>query len=161
MPTENTTKIEQAAGASPQHEQAERVEFPRTSAAPEKDMRRSAETPQSLPPQQHEAVVEEIARPIDPVTREIETILEDGLGRTYAVLDEATKQEFREKGEETASAIRRMLDGAKVQARRIVRLIADWLRVLPGLSRFFIEQEAKIKADRVLALKRMRDSGHE
>ncbi len=162
MPTENTTKIEQASGTPPQHERVEPVEFPRETASPEKRTQPPSELPSArTSQQQYQAAVEEAAHPTDPITREIETILEDGLERTYAGLDEATKQEFRTRGEETASTIRKLLEGAKVRAHRIVRLIADWLRILPGLSRFFVEQEAKIKTDRVLALKRMRDSGHE
>lgn len=161
MPKENTIKVEQAPLTPPQQERVERAEFPRETAQPEKVVQKPAETPQPQTLQQYNTAVKETAHSVDPVTREIETILEEGLERTYAELDEATKQEFRVKGEETASAIRKLLDGATIQARRVVRLIIGWLRILPGLSRFFIEQEAKIKTDRVLALKRMRDSSHE
>jgi len=29
----------------------------------------------------------------------------------------------------------------------------DWLKILPGVNKFFLEQEAKIKTDKILALK--------
>jgi len=61
--------------------------------------------------------------------------------------------EFKQKGEETAGKIRSMVETAKENARKIFDLIRDWLRVIPGVNRFFLEQEAKIKTDKILRLK--------
>lgn len=46
-----------------------------------------------------------------------------------------------------------MLQATKVQTKKIVELLLAWLRIIPGVNRFFLEQEAKIKADKLLALR--------
>jgi len=38
---------------------------------------------------------------------------------------------------------------AKFSFRKALGLIRDWLRIIPGVNRFFLEQEAKIKADKI------------
>lgn len=93
-------------------------------------------------------------QPQDQQAHDIETVLEDGLRDMYQRMDEATRHEFRVKGEETASKISLLLRSAKVSVRKIVSLIADWLKVIPGISKLFVEQEAKIKTDRLLDLER-------
>lgn len=84
---------------------------------------------------------------------QVEGILAEGLGETYAKMPAAVKREFKEKGEETAFKISRLLSSAKVKVKEIFILILRWLRIIPGVNKFFLEQEAKIKADRLLALK--------
>jgi len=84
----------------------------------------------------------------------VEKILEDGLREPYEKLSPVAKQEFKVKGEETAAKIAELLDRAKIQVKKIFRLILEWLLLLPGLNRFFLEQEAKIKTDKIFALKR-------
>jgi hypothetical protein len=34
--------------------------------------------------------------------------------------------------------------------KKILALIRDWLKLIPGVNRFFLEQEAKIKTDKIL-----------
>jgi len=85
---------------------------------------------------------------------QIEKILEEGLQEPYEKLSPVAKQEFKLKGEETASKIRELLDATRVKAKKILRLILEWLILLPGVNHFFLEQEAKIKTDHVLALKK-------
>lgn len=88
---------------------------------------------------------------------DIETVLEDGLGELYQSLDEATKREFKSTGEKAASKIAAMMQRTHVQVRKVLKLIASWLRIIPGISKLFVEQEAKIKTDQVLALRRGRE----
>ena len=88
----------------------------------------------------------------DPVLKKVEAILEEDLADTYAQLSPALQQQFKKKGEVTATAIQQMVASAKVQAKKVLKLIVDWLRVIPHVNRFFLEQEAKIKTDRILAL---------
>ena len=38
------------------------------------------------------------------------------------------------------------------KAKKIFQLILEWLKLLPGINRFFLEQEAKIKTDRIIHL---------
>lgn len=92
--------------------------------------------------------------PRDDVTIKVEKILSEGLGDTYAKLPPVAQQEFKLKGEQTAAKIRELLRAAKVQVKKIFRLILDWLMLLPGINRFFLEQEAKIKTDRLIELKK-------
>src|SRR3989344_7811193 len=84
--------------------------------------------------------------------REIENVLSEGLDSLYASLSQADKQRFRAAGEGVARQIIALVDQGKASLTRVRKLIIKWLRLLPGVNRFFLEQEAKIKADRVLAL---------
>lgn len=85
--------------------------------------------------------------------QEIESILEEDIGDIFWTLPESEQQAFKQRGEETASKIRQLLSSAAVKAQEIFRLIATWLKTIPGVNSFFIEQEAKIKTDKILKLK--------
>lgn len=80
----------------------------------------------------------------------IESILSDGLGELYRGMTPSAQEKFRVRGEETASKIRAMIASAKVKARKVAALIRGWLRMIPGVSHFFMEQETKIKTDRIM-----------
>ena len=90
----------------------------------------------------------------DAVVIKIEKIMEEGLNDSYQRLSPVAKQEFKLKGEQTAVQIRDLLKSAHVKIKKILRLILDWLRMLPGINHFFLEQEAKIKTDKIIALKK-------
>lgn len=90
----------------------------------------------------------------DEVTLQIEKILEESLGEYVATMPEDARIRFLYKGQETASRIAVMVRTMKVQAKKVVELIRDWLLSIPGVNKFFLEQEAKIKTDRVLELER-------
>ena len=89
----------------------------------------------------------------DAVMVKIEKIMEEGLNDSYQRLSPVAKQEFKLKGEQAASQIRELLKSAHIKVKKILRLILDWLRILPGVNHFFLEQEAKIKTDKIIALK--------
>lgn len=89
----------------------------------------------------------------DAVMVKIEKIMEEGLNDSYQRLSPVAKQEFKLKGEQAASQIHELLKSAHVKVKKILRLILDWLRLLPGVNHFFLEQEAKIKTDKIIALK--------
>ncbi len=89
----------------------------------------------------------------DAVMVKIEKIMEEGLNDSYQRLSPVAKQEFKLKGEQTAGQIRELLKSAHIKVKKILRLILDWLRILPGINHFFLEQEAKIKTDKIIALK--------
>ena len=91
----------------------------------------------------------------DAITVRIEKIMEDGLADAYRELTPIQQQEFKIKGEETAFKIRDLLKSAHLQVKKIFRLILEWLKMLPGINRFFLEQEAKIKTDKIIALKKL------
>jgi hypothetical protein len=83
----------------------------------------------------------------DEVVIEVEKILEEGIGPFYASLPPEAKPVFKKRGEDVAAQIAEMVRSMHLHVRRAVRLIADWLRTIPGINKFFLEQEAKIKAD--------------
>lgn len=90
----------------------------------------------------------------DQLTARIELIMEDGLAEVYKALTPVQQQEFKLKGEHTARALHAQLSRTKLKIREIFKLIFDWLKILPGVNHFFLEQEAKIKADKIIALKK-------
>jgi len=85
--------------------------------------------------------------------KQVENILESDLEEMYLKLAPEKQREFKSKGEETARQINTLLDQAKVKMGKIISLIKRWLSLLPGVNRFFLEQEAKIKADKIIKLK--------
>jgi len=129
----------------------------------EKALERPAPIPESALAHEPTVVPAEPMVPITPVapalpaTKELEqkvdSILSAGLEETYKKLDPATQQKFRVEGEKTAHAITLLLQSSKIQIKKIVELIIAWLRIIPGVNRFFLEQEAKIKADKLLHLR--------
>jgi hypothetical protein len=90
----------------------------------------------------------------DEVTKEVEHIMEQGLSDAFKELSPREAQAFKIKGEETAREIRQLLKSTKVKVKKIFALLYEWLKFLPGINSFFLEQEAKIKADKVMALHR-------
>jgi hypothetical protein len=88
----------------------------------------------------------------DELTVKIEKVMEEGINDAYQRLSPVAKQEFKLKGEETAIKIRELLRSAHVRAKKVLRLILEWLKMLPGINKFFLEQEAKIKTDRIISL---------
>ena len=85
--------------------------------------------------------------PKDDVTIEVEKILEDDLDSFYATLTPQAKVLFKQKGEMAASEIPTMVRSLKLNLKRALQLIRDWLLTIPGVNKFFLEQEAKIKID--------------
>lgn len=85
--------------------------------------------------------------------KKIEKILETGLTDIYLSLRPDKQEEFRREGEKTAQKINSLLNKAKINLGKIINLIKKWLAIIPGVNRFFLEQEAKIKADEMIKLK--------
>jgi len=88
----------------------------------------------------------------DPVTIKIEKVMESGLADEFKKLSPISQQEFKIKGENTALEIRNILKHTHIKAKSIFYLIVEWLRTLPGINKFFLEQEAKIKTDQIIEL---------
>lgn len=84
----------------------------------------------------------------------IENILEEDLEEVYYNLDKAHQRVFKEAGEKTASIIEKLIKTAKATAKKVLELIKNWLRLIPGVNKFFLEQEAKIKTDKIITLTR-------
>lgn len=88
----------------------------------------------------------------DEMTLEIEQVLEEGLGDAFRALTPVQQQEFKIKGEQVAYDIRHMFTQQRLKVRTLLRTILEWLKLLPGINRFFLQQEAKIKVDKLVAL---------
>ena len=84
---------------------------------------------------------------------EIEEILEEDLGEVYQEMDYEHQQMFKETGEQTARQIDDLLKPVKVKAKKIFELIKAWLVQVPGLSKWFVVQESKIKTDKIIRAK--------
>lgn len=95
----------------------------------------------------------QVAQVRDSVTVKIEHIMEDGLVDAFKEMTPVQQQEFKIKGEQTAVKIRHLMAQPKIKVKKIFQLIIEWLRLIPGVNRYFIEQEAKIKADKIFALR--------
>lgn len=89
----------------------------------------------------------------DKITIQVEKIMEAGLQDAYKEMSLVQQQEFKIKGEKTAMEIRDLFRAGKIKIKKIIKLLISWLRLLPGVNKFFLEQEAKIKADKIIALK--------
>ena len=85
--------------------------------------------------------------------KDIERILSDDLEEIYFQLPPDKRQEFKQAGEETARKIKTLLERAKVKVKKIAKLIWHWLKIIPGVNKFFLEKESKIKTDEILKLK--------
>lgn len=91
--------------------------------------------------------------PVSALVPEVQRVLAEGLYETYAHLPPSLQQKFKVEGERTATAVVQLLTEVRVRAARIIALIRRWLSLIPGVNRYYLEQEAKLKADAVLALK--------
>ena len=85
--------------------------------------------------------------------KEIDQILSQGLEDMYLAMTPEKRQEFKRVGEETSRKINAMLSETKIKVNKIIDLIRNWLALIPGVNRFFLEQETKIKTDEILKLK--------
>lgn len=133
-------RVEQTAEAPERHPEQKRAE----PLAPEAPL--PALPVATMPPDSFSAQYKEREK-------KVEKILEQDLAGIYIALSPEKKQEFKAAGEATAKKINGLLSDAKVKIKSIVELIIVWLKIIPGLNRFFLEQEAKIKADEIMKLR--------
>lgn len=102
-------------------------------------------------PQPSILVNEEVLPEIDvDRIKEIEEILLKDLDAFYQDLSETLRENFLQKGREASLKIQELLQKTTLNIKKIIRIIADWLKVIPGINKFFLEQEAKIRADRII-----------
>src|SRR3989338_7623106 len=82
--------------------------------------------------------------------KQVELIMQQDLADFYRSMDSETRQRFKHKGTQTAKQIEVLLLETKVKTKKIFDLIVQWLKMIPGVSIFFLKQEAKIKTDKIL-----------
>ncbi|MBD3359230.1 MAG: hypothetical protein GF365_00770 [Candidatus Buchananbacteria bacterium] len=93
-----------------------------------------------------------------PALEKIEDILEEDLEEIYFKMTPEKQARFKQTGEVTASKIVTLLGETKIKVKKILELIKEWLKIIPGINKFFLEQEAKIKTDKILDIKEERKS---
>lgn len=89
-----------------------------------------------------------------PVLLGIERVLEEDMRETFERMDAPTRLKFKIEGEKTARTIERLMQETTVKAGKIFNLILHWLKIIPGVNTLFLRQEAKIKTDHILNLKK-------
>lgn len=115
----------------------------------EEALAEAALVPHPSPPAAIPAYVQKSA-----ILGHVENILEEDLAELYKRLSPHQRKQFKNEGERTARKIEQLLKKATTTIMEIIRLVRRWLRLLPGANVFFIEQEAKIKAERIMSLKK-------
>ena len=88
----------------------------------------------------------------DEISKDIETILSEGMEEIYKNLPETLQKDFKKKGEETAQEIKNIISQTKIIVSKILVLIKNWLLMVPGVNKFFLEQKSKIKTGKILNL---------
>ena len=83
----------------------------------------------------------------------IERILEEDMEDIYRSMDAEHRHMFARAGEETTRKISKLLQETRVKASMILELIKSWLRMVPGINKWFVVQEAKIKTEKIIKLK--------
>jgi len=96
------------------------------------------------------ASVPSVAPAKDPILVDVENLLSEDLTDMYLSLPDDEKIAFRKKGEEVAIKIQEMVHTGKIKAIKILEMIREWLQMIPGVNKFFLEQEVKIKADKMV-----------
>lgn len=138
---------EQSGGAEqmPSHEQ-----LPETPLMPAQ----AAEAPMAPP-----AVVLPNSGTVTPVyvgdtiiLAKVEKILAENMDNVFLTMDATTQQHFKIKGEATAKKIATLFTKARVKVKDVIGLIIEWLKTIPLVNRYYMEQEAKLKADAILRI---------
>ncbi len=78
----------------------------------------------------------------------------EGLAATYSSMAPAQQEKFRQRGEEVAKLIEGMIEHLKLTAHKALQLIRSWLQLIPGINKYFLEQEAKLKTDAIMKYSR-------
>lgn len=81
---------------------------------------------------------------------QIEATLETDLRPFVEKMSESERNAFIKQGEEAVVEIDTLLHKSKIKIRKIVSVIIKWLKLIPGVNKFFWEQEAKKKAKEIL-----------
>ncbi len=107
------------------------------------------------PPQSVAPVVKVQQDPNSPqvkIYKDVEKMLSRGLKDVYVALPSERKLLFKTQGEETARAITDRIMKHDIGVKDVWKLTSDWLGNLPGINKYFLEQEIKIKTDQVMDL---------
>jgi hypothetical protein len=90
--------------------------------------------------------------------KQIEAILSEGLENLYLAMNADNQTKFKQAGEQASHSIAELMDKGTCTLKKVVEIIRGWLTLIPGVNRFFLEQEAKIRADKIISIQK-RDYG--
>jgi len=103
--------------------------------------------------------VSEPTAPVDPTVRTIELILSEDISEQFKAMSPSDQAKFKAKGEETVSKLSVLMRRTAIKAKEVLKLIAGWLRFIPHVNKYFLEQESKIKTDKILELYKREHGG--
>lgn len=89
--------------------------------------------------------------------KDIEKILEKDLDEIYLAMPVEKRIVFKAVGEKTIAQINELIEMGKINMKKVIDLIRAWLLIIPGVNKFFLEQETKIKADEIIKLGKTED----
>ena len=143
--------------SAPAPEQQETMRSRET--APQEAQKQPSQVPQQAVPQAQDHVSHLRDRVATPHTKserliEIEKIMSNNLEDIFAQLDPQTQEVVKKEGEQTATKIEQMIEQGKAIAKGVLGLIRGWLHKIPGMNKFFLEQESKLKTDKIMAIER-------
>ncbi|MBD3281514.1 hypothetical protein GF391_02090 [Candidatus Uhrbacteria bacterium] len=117
--------------------------------------------PQEPIPTQEEVQIAE-QDPVHKIEQEIEVILQNGLVEIdkkankmtglFTELPPDTQKAFKEKGEALADDIVAAFQSSKLDPAQLQTDIKEWLRLIPGVNRPWLEQMATLKKDKIMHL---------
>lgn len=94
------------------------------------------------------------AAPKSDERKEIEELMSEGLSEVYQAMTPEQQAKFRAKGEEVATKIEVMMKTFSATAKKVVDLVREWLKLIPGVNKYFLEQESKLKTDHIIKMQR-------
>lgn len=97
--------------------------------------------------------------PQEKIYKDVEKMLSGGLKDVYVALPSERKLLFKTQGEQTARVITDHIMKHDIDVKDVWKLTSDWLGNLPGINKYFLEQEIKIKTDQVMDLAEAEQEG--
>lgn len=85
---------------------------------------------------------------------EIERIMSENLEDIYAALPVEVQTAVKYEGEVAAAKIESLIETGKEISKKVLSILRSWLAKIPGVNKFFLEQESKRKTDRIMAIAR-------
>lgn len=82
----------------------------------------------------------------------VERALEQNLWDLYFALPQGAREKFKAEGEAAAAALRAAIERKNVKPNAVLHAVNRWLRTIPKVNPYFLEQEAKIKTDKIMEL---------
>ncbi|MBI5466667.1 MAG: hypothetical protein HY975_00415 [Candidatus Kerfeldbacteria bacterium] len=89
---------------------------------------------------------------LDLLRRRIEDILAEGLEKTFRSLPAAEQSRFKTVGEQAAVRLTSEVKHRTPRLERLIMIVQSWLRLIPNLNPYYLEQEAKIKVEKILMM---------